>query len=1061
MGFKGTLESINLADIFQNLSINQQSGTLRITDQDTVRYIYFDHGQIKYLSRGRGSGLELEELMLGRGMISKADLEEMQKEASATGQGVTGALMASGVATPEQLNELAQIRIEEDIYDLFAWTAGQFEFLDGPPPTDIFDSHLVSTQVTLNTNNLIMEAARRIDEWERIRQKIPSTREIFVLTEGAGEGQELSQVETRLLELLDGTRDVDDIVAASTYSRYEIAQGLCNFLDLGWVRPATVDELRKGVSQARYRGEIPLTIKLYERILSMGAEDMQVRTDLAEACAAVGSNEKAAIHFGVVANNHLAEEHEDDGVAVYKKIVELVPKHVPSRDKLARIFAERGQRREALEHYRVLINSYIDTSRYQQAKAACSAALQIDPENVDIRNSLAKVYLGEGNREAAVAEFEAVADALAASSKPRAAADIYRRILHLDKRQTQVRDKLSGVLAQDKDYKTARTKKLVIGTVLVITLLGGAGVVGYEFYAKYQVDMAIAEARRLSGSGKYKEALAVLAKAENIFSIMHAGRAAEDEAGKIEEIQRTASNLGDRKRAGQIRKMQEILAVARALAKEYKAAEAKKKVKEIDALDPTPELRAKATAILDEVRDYEDFRSNYEAKRKDNARRQAEPGLADDEKLRLLNAEYDLKRSLMNTYADCPEAQTALLPLLVRTNPEGCNIYIDGRFKAPAPIIHRYAPGKESVVEARKAGYREEAVRIRMHGSALLEFSLRRQPAWTADVGAPVDSTPLVTRGMLIVVNRNGRVVALTAKRGGERWEKKISGLAQVEGGICELEGNIYFGDNGGDLHALNIRKKPSGFLWTFDAGTAIRAAPFVARVTLLNQRPHVFVGSDDGQLHCIDAATGKRNRNWTPPKLTGPVRTTPLVIDRLVFFGCDNRHFYAYDVTNNQRVGLYRTTGMVRGSPVLAGGNVVIGDTDGKLYAFRPDAKLAAPEWQFSATGEIGATPVVVDGVIFFGTTKGKFYAVDADTGKPVWIPYSVQGAIRGSPAISDERVYFGSTDNHVYALNRKTGRLVWKYKTNREIKAGLAFASGMLYAASTDGFVYAFKED
>jgi len=1062
MGFKGTLESINLADIFQNLSINQQSGTLRITDQDIVRYIYFDHGQIKYLSRGRGRGLDLDELMLGRGIITKADIEEVQKEASSSGQDLTGALMASGKATPEQFNELAQIRVEEDIYDLFAWTAGQFEFLDGPPPGDIFDSTLVTMQVTLNTNNLIMEAARRIDEWERIRLKIPSTREIFLLAEGAAEGADLSHVESRVVELLDGTRDVDDLIAASTFSRYEVAQGLCNFLDSGWIRPATVDELKKGVSQARYRGEVAGTVKLYERILSMGDDDMAVRTDLAEACAAIGDNEKAAIHFGVVADSHLAEDREEDGVAIYKRIIELVPKHVPSRDKLARIYAERGQRREALEHYRILINAYVDTNRFQQAKTACSAALQLDPGNVDVRNSLAKVYLGEGNREAAVAEFEAVADALAASGKPRAAADIYRRVLQLDKRQTQVRDKLSSVLTQDKDYKTARTKKLVIGTVLFITVLAAIGVVGYEGYAKYRVDMAIAEARTLSAGMKHDEALMVLAEAEKIFSIMHFGRAAEEEAEKIKETQRLENSVDAGKRNRQKQKMKEILIVAQALLKEYKIAEAKEKLKEIDPLEPPPAQRNKATAILGELRDYENFIADYQGKLKANDRRLTEPGLTNADTAELLRTEYDFKRALMNTYRDCPVAKAVLLPVRIRTAPVGCNVYIDGQFKGPAPITHRYPPGKEVLIEAKKPGYREEAVRVRMHSSALLEFSLRREPAWTVDVGAPVDGTPLPVRGLLIVVNRNGRVLALNPRTGKVRWNKPTPGLTQVEGGICELDGNIFFGDNNGNLHALNLRRQASGFTWSFRAQAAIKAAPFAAKVALLNQRPHVFVGSDDGRVHCIDMASGRPNRIWSHAKLNGPIRATPLVMGTQVFVGSDNRNFYVYSVTTGGELGVFRTGGMVRGSPVRALGNIVIGDTDGKLYAFKPEANLAAPEWRFRAAGEILSTPVVDDGIIYFGTTKGKLYAVDAATGKLAWTaPYSVRGSISGSPAVSKNRVYFGCSDNMVYAVDRRSGKFVWKYPTSRPIKAGLAYSGNMVYAASTDGFVYAFKEE
>ena len=52
MGFKGDLNSINLADIFQNLSLNQQTGVLKVTDGESAKSIYFSEGSVSLASSG-------------------------------------------------------------------------------------------------------------------------------------------------------------------------------------------------------------------------------------------------------------------------------------------------------------------------------------------------------------------------------------------------------------------------------------------------------------------------------------------------------------------------------------------------------------------------------------------------------------------------------------------------------------------------------------------------------------------------------------------------------------------------------------------------------------------------------------------------------------------------------------------------------------------------------------------------------------------------------------------------------------------------------------------------
>ena len=86
MGFKGSVDSFSLADVFQNLSMNQQTGTLRVfTSDGNEKQIYFISGQVKHLSRGLRKPLIADEVYHARGLVLANTLEHGKQCAKETG----------------------------------------------------------------------------------------------------------------------------------------------------------------------------------------------------------------------------------------------------------------------------------------------------------------------------------------------------------------------------------------------------------------------------------------------------------------------------------------------------------------------------------------------------------------------------------------------------------------------------------------------------------------------------------------------------------------------------------------------------------------------------------------------------------------------------------------------------------------------------------------------------------------------------------------------------------------------------------------------------------------
>src|SRR5690349_1021231 len=139
MGFKGSVESFSLADVFQNLSMNQQTGTLKVVaSTGDEKHVYFETGQVRYLARGLRKPLLLPEVYIARGVVLKMQLDAAIERQRQSNESIGAALIALTHINAQQFGELVKHQIEEEIFDLFSWEKANFEFNEGAPAEGMF-----------------------------------------------------------------------------------------------------------------------------------------------------------------------------------------------------------------------------------------------------------------------------------------------------------------------------------------------------------------------------------------------------------------------------------------------------------------------------------------------------------------------------------------------------------------------------------------------------------------------------------------------------------------------------------------------------------------------------------------------------------------------------------------------------------------------------------------------------------------------------------------------------------------------------------------------------------
>ena len=177
MSLKGSLESINLADIMQLVSNSKQNGRFMLKKNTGEKgYIYIKNGEIVHSEVGNYDG-------------------------------------------------------EDAVITLTSWSSGEFEFEEAE-----FD---VSRSITKSVTSILMDSARRIYEWKLLRKKIGSIDSVPVFNEINKEERRkisLSTLEWLVISKIDGKRSISEISSASGINIFDASRIIFGMITSGLLK---------------------------------------------------------------------------------------------------------------------------------------------------------------------------------------------------------------------------------------------------------------------------------------------------------------------------------------------------------------------------------------------------------------------------------------------------------------------------------------------------------------------------------------------------------------------------------------------------------------------------------------------------------------------------------------------------------------------------------------------------------------------------------------------------------------------------------------------------------
>ncbi|MGZ8491825.1 MAG: DUF4388 domain-containing protein [Gemmatirosa sp.] len=187
---EGSLRELALADVLQLLELGRRSGTLRVADE-------------------------------GRGLLGEVGL---------TDGAISGARLGPRGTSREATRDAD---VQAIVCVLLDARVGRFGFVpavDAPP-----DALLAAPSRRLRVEGVLVEAARRADEWARLAPLVPHAAAVPALVDGDDAPLALDARRWALLAEIDGSRDVVGLAAALGRDPLELASELAELARLGVV----------------------------------------------------------------------------------------------------------------------------------------------------------------------------------------------------------------------------------------------------------------------------------------------------------------------------------------------------------------------------------------------------------------------------------------------------------------------------------------------------------------------------------------------------------------------------------------------------------------------------------------------------------------------------------------------------------------------------------------------------------------------------------------------------------------------------------------------------------
>lgn len=271
MALVGNIRDFGLSDFLYLVDRGYKTGGLHLSHEQENAILFFEKGKLVMAVRKPED--EHADLLVRLGILSADQLSQARASFAARGNGatLTQVVIDERLAAKDQFQGQIQSFTEEAVYGLFGWPEGEFRFEQNQRPAP--DAPIIPTPISVD--HLIMEGVRRIDEWGRIKDRIPSTDMVVRFLDQPGErakGVKLAPEEWRIFARINGKDTLAEIAQKTNLSEFDVCRIVYGFLTAGLVdvqkKPKPM-QLKAGAVAEPPRVKRSLVNRIIKRIQGM------------------------------------------------------------------------------------------------------------------------------------------------------------------------------------------------------------------------------------------------------------------------------------------------------------------------------------------------------------------------------------------------------------------------------------------------------------------------------------------------------------------------------------------------------------------------------------------------------------------------------------------------------------------------------------------------------------------------------------------------------------------------------------------------------------------------
>jgi tetratricopeptide (TPR) repeat protein len=372
MAIEGPLRELGIHDVFQLLDLSRKTGCLHVASalRDNEGHVYFRQGRV-IAATIRSNPHLLGTVLLRDGRITEAELAQARvtQEGTTPHRRLGEILLAQGVLSTRELDRYIRRQVETVTFELLSWQEGFFSFAEGEEGGRGTDG-----VTALAVESLLMEGARRLDEWTQIQQRVPHLGVVPCLADFTPGGDapplDLLPAEWEVLAAMDGERDLRQVATALNRSEFDVARTTFGLVSTGII---VVREPGRRFTPREERSQ--LATVLADAREALQADDLEPAASHAATAVALAPEDPEARYL--LARALLRQGREVEGEEELRVAQRAAPLHTGVMMESARLSMRRGEIGQAITWWQRVVAAAPGTRVAVQAREAVAHAEQL------------------------------------------------------------------------------------------------------------------------------------------------------------------------------------------------------------------------------------------------------------------------------------------------------------------------------------------------------------------------------------------------------------------------------------------------------------------------------------------------------------------------------------------------------------------------------------------------------------------------------------------------------------------------------------------------------------